>query len=335
MVAELIRKVADGKDLAPEEAHAAMSEIMTGQASPVQMAALLVALRMKGETVEEVTEFARVMREHTVRVTPTRRPLVDTCGTGGDVMKTFNVSTAAAFVTAGAGVAVAKHGNRSVTSKCGSADVLEALGIRVEQSPAEVARCVDEIGIGFMFAPAFHPAMKHAMPVRRELGLRTVFNMLGPLTNPAGAEAQVIGVYAPELTDLHAGALRNLGCRRAFIVHGLDGLDELSTVGETRVAELREGEVRTYEIAPEDLGLERTRAEEIAGASAQENAEMLVGVLEGEGGPRRDIVLLNAAAAIAAGGLADTLAEGLASAAQAVDSGAALGKLNALRAFGP
>jgi anthranilate phosphoribosyltransferase len=335
MIAELIRKVADGQDLAPEEAHAAMTEIMEGQASPVQLASFLVALRMKGETVTEVTEFARVMREHAVRVSPSRRPLVDTCGTGGDVLKTFNVSTAAAFVAAGAGAAIAKHGNRSVSSKCGSADVLEALGIRIERSAEEVARCVDEIGIGFMFAPAFHPAMKHAMPVRRELGLRTVFNALGPLTNPAGAEAQVIGVYSASLTTLHAGVLRNLGCRRAFVVHGLDGLDELSTVGKTQVAELRDGQVSTYELAPEDLGLRRSSAEEIAGGGSQENAEMLVGVLEGRNGPRRDIVLLNAAAAIAAGGLAGTLAEGLAAAAEAVDSGAALAKLDKLRAFMP
>jgi anthranilate phosphoribosyltransferase len=333
MIAELIRKVADGRDLAPEEAHGAMTEIMEGQASPVQLASFLVALRMKGETVAEVTEFARVMREHAVRVAPRRRPLVDTCGTGGDVMKTFNVSTAAAFVAAGAGLAVAKHGNRSVSSKCGSADVLEALSVRVERPPEEVARCVDEIGIGFMFAPAFHPAMKHAMPVRRELGLRTVFNALGPLTNPAGAEAQVIGVYSPALTELHAGALRNLGCRRAFVVHGLDGLDELSTVGATRVTELRDGELKTYELTPEELGLRRSTAEEIAGAAPADNAGTLVGVLEGRDGPKRDIVLLNAAAAIAAGGLTDTLAEGLAAAAEAVDSGAAVAKLNALREF--
>jgi len=335
MIAELIRKVADGRDLSPEEAHAAMSEIMTGQASPVQIGAFLVAMRMKGETVEEVTEFARVMREHVVRVVPSRRPLVDTCGTGGDVMNTFNVSTAAAFVAAGAGVAVAKHGNRSVSSKCGSSDVLEALGIRLEQTAEEVARCVDEIGIGFMFAPAFHPAMKHAAPVRRELGMRTVFNCLGPLTNPAGAEAQVIGVYSSPLTDLHAAALKNLGCSRAFVVHGLDGMDELSTVGPTKVTEVREKELRAYETEPEALGLSRARPGDISGGTPQENAGMLLGILEGAPGPRREIVLLNAAAAIAAGGLADSLAEGIAVAAEAVDSGRALGKLRGLQEMTP
>ena len=332
MIGELIRKVAERGDLCAEEAHAAMSEIMSGQASPVQIASFLVAMRMKGETIAEVTEFARVMREHVVRVPATTRPLVDTCGTGGDAIKTFNVSTAAAFVAAGAGVAVAKHGNRSVTSKCGSADVLEALGVRFDLPPEAVARCVDEIGIGFMFAPAYHPAMKHAAPIRRELGLRTVFNALGPLTNPAGAEAQLLGVYAPELTELHASVLRNLGSQRAFVVHGIGGLDELSTLGETRVTELRDGELRTYHLAPEELGLKRARAEQVQGRTPEENAELLMSVLRGEDGPAREIVLLNAAAAIAAGGKAGTLAEAMPAAADAVDSGAALGKLEQLRA---
>jgi anthranilate phosphoribosyltransferase len=332
MIAELIRKVSDRQDLAGGEAHAAMAEIMSGAATPVQIAAFLVAMRMKGETVDEVTAFAQVMREHALPVRASRQPLVDTCGTGGDAIKTFNVSTAAAFVAAGAGVAVAKHGNRSVTSKCGSADVLEALGIRFDLPPESVARCVDEIGIGFMFAPAYHPAMKHAAPVRRELGLRTVFNALGPLTNPAGAQAQVLGVYAPELTELHAGVLRNLGSQRAFVVHGVGGLDELSTLGETRITELYEGQLRTYQLAPEELGLGRARAEEIRGRTPEENARLLVQVLEGEEGPARDIVLLNAAAAIAAGGKTDTLAEAIPMAAESVDSGAALGKLRELEA---
>ncbi len=255
MIADLVRKAADGQDLSAEEANAAMTEIMGGEASAVQIAAFLVAMRMKGETVEEVTEFARVMREHVLPVEVKRRPVVDTCGTGGDAIKTFNVSTAAAFVAAGAGVAVAKHGNRSVTSKCGSADVLEALDIKFDLPPEAVAKCIDEIGIGFMFAPAYHPAMKHAGPVRRELGLRTVFNALGPLTNPARAEAQVMGVYRPELTELHASVLRNLGSRRALVVHGEGGLDELSTFGPTQVAELRDGEIRTYRVTPEEVGL--------------------------------------------------------------------------------
>jgi len=333
MIAELIQKVASGQDLSSEEAHSAMSEIMTGQATPAQIAGFLVAMRMKGETVEELTEFARVMREHVVRVHPQRRPVVDTCGTGGDAIKTFNVSTGAALVAAGAGVAVAKHGNRSVTSKCGSADVLEALGIRFDLGPEEVAKCIDEIGLGFMFAPSYHPAMKHAAPVRRELAMRTMFNALGPLTNPAGAEAQVLGVYAPELTETHAQVLRNLGSTRAFVVHGVGGLDEISTLGETQVTEVRDGEVSTYQLTPEDLGLPRARPEDIAGSTPEENAALLIGVLEGETGPARDIMALNAAAAIAAGGKAETLQEALSMANESIASGAALGKLRQLQAF--
>jgi len=331
MIADAIRTLVERKDLTAEEAHAAMTEIMEGAASPAQIAAFLVALRMKGETITEVTEFARVMREHVVPVRPTRRPLVDTCGTGGDGLNTFNISTTAAFVAAGAGAAVAKHGNRSVSSKCGSADVLEALGIKVQQSPEEVARYVDEVGIGFMFAPAYHPAMKHAGPVRRELAMRTVFNALGPLTNPAGAEAQVIGVYAPALTEMHAAALANLGCKRAFVVHGLDGMDEISTLGATRITELRDGESRTYGLTPEEVGLRRARPEELAGGTPEENAELLVAILNGREGAPREIVLLNAAAAIAAAGLADTLSDGIALAREAVDSGRALRTLRELQ----
>lgn len=334
MIGDMIRKAAESRDLIPQEANAAMTEIMEGQATPVQISAFLVAMRMKGETVEEVTEFARVMRDHVRRVAPTARPLVDTCGTGGDAIKTFNVSTAAAFVAAGAGVSVAKHGNRSVTSKCGSVDLLEALGIPYDLSPEDVARCVDEIGLGFMFAPSYHPAMKHAMPVRRELGLRAVFNMLGPLTNPAGADSQVLGVYAPELTELHAGVLRNLGSKRAFVVHGAGGLDELSTLGETRVTELRDGRLETYKVAPESFGLARAAGpEQLQGGAPQENAKLVVEVLEGEKGPARDIVVLNAAAAIAAGGKTRSLEDAVPLAAQSVDSGAALGKLRQMQAI--
>jgi anthranilate phosphoribosyltransferase len=331
MIADAIRKLTERKDLAAEEAHAAMAEIMSGEATPVQIAAFLVALRMKGETVGEVTEFARVMREHVVPARPTRRPLVDTCGTGGDGLNTFNISTTAAFVAAGAGAAVAKHGNRSASSKCGSADVLEALGLRVQQTPEEVAKYVDEVGLGFMFAPAYHPAMKHAGPVRRELAMRTVFNALGPLTNPAGAEAQVLGVYSPALTEMHAAVLGNLRSKRAFVVHGLDGMDEISTLGPTRVTELQDGRVRTYELTPEEVGLSRARREELAGGAPQENAELLVSILEGAQGAPRDIVLLNAAAAIVAAGLAETLAEGLTVARESVDSGRALQKLRQLQ----
>ena len=334
MIAEMIRKAADGLDLSNEEANGAMTEIMTGEASPVQISAFLVAMRMKGETVGEVTEFARVMRQHVRAVKPSRRPLVDTCGTGGDAIKTFNVSTAAAFVAAGAGAAVAKHGNRSVTSKCGSADLLEALGVRFELTPEEAGKCIDEVGFGFMFAPGYHPAMKHAMPVRRELGLRTMFNMLGPLTNPAGAEAQVLGVYSPELTELHAGVLQNLGSKRAFVVHGEGGLDEISTLGATRITELRDGGLTSYDLKPEDVGLNRAAGpEEIQGGTPEENAKLVVRILEGEGGPARDIVVLNAAAAIAAGGLATSLAEAVPVAANSIDSGAAMGTLRQLQAF--
>lgn len=334
MVSEVIRKTVDGESLTSEEANAAMTEIMEGRATPAQIAAFLVALRMKGETVEEVTEFARVMRQHVRPVRPTRRPVVDTCGTGGDAIKTFNVSTAAAFVAAGAGAAIAKHGNRSVTSRCGSADVLEALGVRFDMTPEEVVRCVDEIGIGFMFAPSYHPSMKHAMPVRRELGLRTVFNMLGPLTNPALAEAQVLGVYAPTLTEVHGGVLRNLGSARAFVVHGVGGLDEFSSFGETQVTELRDGDLRTYALVPEDVGLKRSDGHQsVQGGTPEENARLLTAILEGEDGPARDIVVLNAAAAIAAAGMADTLRDAAPIAVESLDSGAALAKLCALRAF--
>jgi len=334
MIADLIKKSVAGVDLTSEEANAAMSEIMAGEASPVQISAFLVAMRMKGETTTEVTEFARVMRQHVRTVKPTRRPLVDTCGTGGDAVKTFNVSTAAAFVAAGAGVAIAKHGNRSVTSKCGSADVLEALGIRFDLTPEEAAKCVDEIGLGFMFAPSYHPAMKHAMPIRRELALRTVFNMLGPLTNPAGAEAQVLGVYAPELTELHAGVLQNLGSSRAFVVHGEGGVDELSIFGATRVSELRDGEVRTYDVTPEDFDLPRAAGpHEVEGNSPEDNAKRLVSILAGADGPARDMVLLNAGAAVAAGGLCSDLKAGINLAAEAIASGAAMEKLRQLQVF--
>lgn len=332
MIADAIRKMMEGQSLGRDEAHAAMTEIMEGAASPVQIGAFLVALRMKGETIAEITEFARVMREHAVPVKATRRPLVDTCGTGGDRVKTFNVSTAAAFVAAGAGVAVAKHGNRSVTSKCGSADVLEALGVPIQLTPEECARSIDDIGLGFMFAPAYHPAMKHAGPVRRELGVRTVFNMLGPLTNPAGAEAQLLGVYALTLTEVHATVLRELGSRHALVVHGEGGLDELSTFGRTRISELRAGEITTYEVTPEEFGLTRVEnVETLAGGSAEENAQLLIRVLEGEAGPARDIVVLNAAAAITAGEVAESILDGIAVAVASIDSGEAMRKLRQLQ----
>jgi len=334
MLQSLLGRLVEGQHLSRQEAQAAMLEIMEGEMSPVLMAAFLVALRMKGETVEEITGFAEAMREKMTAVRPKARPLVDTCGTGGDRIKTFNISTAAAFVAAGAGAAIAKHGNRAVSGVCGSADVLEALGIRLEQTPQQIADCIDEVGIGFMFAPSLHPAMKHAMPVRREMGIRTVFNLLGPLANPAGAQAQVLGVYSPALTECHAQVLRNLGSEKALVVHGLEGLDEISTTGPTQVSELADGEVRTRRISPEDFGLRKANIEDLrSGANPQENAAMVVEVLEGKPGPRRDIVLLNAAAALIAAGKAAGFPRGLEIAAEAIDSGRARAKLEELRDY--
>jgi anthranilate phosphoribosyltransferase len=332
VIHQAILKAVEGHHLSETEAAAVMEEMMEGQASPALVASLLTALRMKGETPEEVCGFARTMRDKSVRVTPRRSDVVDTCGTGGGGVHTFNISTTAAFVVAGAGLGVAKHGNRAITSECGSADVLEALGVCVTCSPEGVAACIDEAGIGFMFAPAHHPAMKHVGPVRRELGFRTVFNLLGPLTNPAAAAAQVIGVFQADLTELLAAALRQLGSRRAFVVYGLDGLDEISTIGATRITELRDGELHTYELRPDEVGLTPTTAAALApAADAAGNAELTRGVLEGRPGPRRDIVLLNAAAGLVAGGAARTLRDGIALAEEAIASGRAAAALERLR----
>lgn len=325
----VISEVVKGKDLTEAEAGAAMKYIISGEATQAQIGSFLTALRMKGETIEEITAFARAMREFATQITPKVDDiLVDTCGTGGDKVKTFNVSTAAMFVAAGAGIRIAKHGNRSVTSKAGSADVVEAMGVRIDLPPDEVKRCIETIGIGFMFAPRFHGAMKYATPVRREMGIRTVFNILGPLTNPASTQAQVMGVYDEALTERLAHVLGRLGCKRAMVVHGLDGLDEISTLGETQISELKNGgDVRTYKLKPEDVGIGRTSTEAIAGKGLAENVRMLIRVLRGEQGPRRDIVLLNAAAAMVVGGKARDLREGLAVAADAIDSGRAYEKV--------
>lgn len=323
-----IARLVEFQHLTEEEAREAMRCIMSGEATPAQIGSFLTALRMKGETAEEIAALAKVMRESATRISPkVNGVLVDTCGTGGDRIKTFNISTAAMFVAAGAGVVVAKHGNRSVTSRAGSADVVEALGVRIELSPREVERTIEEVGIGFMFAPLFHGAMRHAMGPRKELGLRTVFNLLGPLTNPAGARAQVVGVYNASLTEVLSLALARLGCERAMVVHGLDGLDELSTLGATRISELKDGEVRTYTLEPENLGIERATSQAIAGSDAVGNARMLLEVLLGRRGPKRDIVALNAAAAIVVGGMASDLREGLEMAEEAMDSGRAYEKL--------
>jgi anthranilate phosphoribosyltransferase len=334
MIREGIQKAVGGENLTREEAYGVMQTIMAGEATPAQIACYITALRMKGETVEEITGSAQAMREKVVPITTTRTPLVDTCGTGGDAQHTFNISTTAAFVVAGAGAAVAKHGNRSVSSKCGSADVLEHLGVDLQRSAEDVSRCLEEIGIGFLFAPLLHPAMKHAIGPRREIGIRTVFNILGPLTNPAGAPHQVLGVYHPDLTETLAQVLVNLGSHHVFVAHGLDGLDEISTVGETRLSEGCEGQVRTYTLTPEDLGLPRASLDDLRGGDAATNADLLVRVLEGEAGPRRDVVVANAAAGIVAAGLAEDLCAGVALAQESLASGAARERLAALQAWG-
>lgn len=332
MIKEAIRKLVDRDGLSVQEAVAAMTEIMDGEATPAQISCFITALRMKGETVDEITGFVQVMREKSIRVSSSRSPLVDTCGTGGDMLNTFNISTTAAFVVAGAGVAVAKHGNRAASSICGSADVLEALGVNITIGPDRVGKCIDEAGIGFMFAPAAHPAMKHAVGPRKEIGIRTVFNILGPMTNPAGASRQLIGVFSPAVTETMANVLANLGSERAMVVHGLDGLDEISTIGASRISELRDGKVTTYEFDCSQAGLSSCTAESINGGDTpQENADMLLSVLNGEPGPRRDIVLLNAGAAIYVAGAAEDLREGITMAATSIDSGAALNALNTMK----
>jgi anthranilate phosphoribosyltransferase len=343
MIEVVLKKITEGDDLARREADGAMEQILSGLATDAQIAQLLAALQMKGETVEELVGFATAMRRHAARIFPgdhSRRgePLVDTCGTGGDAKGTFNISTTAAFVIAGAGVRVAKHGNRSISSKCGSADVLEALGVRIDLQPERVARCIDEIGIGFLFAPAMHAATRHAMPARRTLRGRTVFNLLGPLTNPAGASVQVAGVYDANLTELMARALGELGGKRALVVHGADGLDEISIGGETSIAELRDGTVRSYTVVPEDFGLPRAPLESILGGDAKHNAQIVHTVLGRsllyrEHGAHRDIVRANAAAALVASGRATDWLDGIRIATESIDSGAARERLEALVAF--
>ncbi|HXF82047.1 MAG TPA: anthranilate phosphoribosyltransferase [bacterium] len=329
---EAIRRVVLREDLSEAQAHQALGQVMDGQATPAQIAALITALRMKGETVEEIAGFARAMRERAQRITPRAEALIDIVGTGGDRLSTFNISTTAAFVVAAAGGYVAKHGNRAVSRLSGAADVLEALGVAIQVPPDVVRAAIEDIGIGFMFAPLYHAAMKHAVGPRKEIGIRTVFNILGPLTNPANAAFLVVGTYDPALTELMARVLGEMGARRAFVVHGLDGIDEISTVGPTRVSELRGGEVRTYTLTPEDFGLPQATPEQLAGGRPEENAAITTAVLRGEGGPRQDIVLANAAAALVAAELAEDLRAGVALARRAIASGAAYEKLEALRA---
>ena len=333
MIQQALAKLLDGHDLDRAEAREVMGSVMRGEATPAQIAGFLIALRVKGETADEIAGCAEAMREHALPVRPQRDDLVDTAGTGGDGAKTINISTAAALVAAAAGAGVAKHGNRAVSSASGSADVLEALGFNLELAPERVARSIDELGFGFLFAPTHHPAMRHAAPVRRDLAARTVFNVLGPLTNPAGARAQVVGVYAPGLVRTVAEVLAQLGARRAFVVHGAEGIDELSPAGPNLVCEVVDGWVRERTIDPLELGVPRCDPDELRGGSADENAAAIRGVFTGENGGRRSAILLNAAGAIAAGGHAEDLREGLELARNAVDSGAAGERLEQLIAF--
>ncbi len=323
-------KLLAGQNLTQSETLAAFDRIMSGETTACQIAGFIVALRMKGETVDEIAGAASSMRRHAVLIDTGGQPVVDTCGTGGDTTGTFNISTAAAFVVAGAGVPVAKHGNRAISSKCGSADLLAELGVNLDVTPEAVENCIREAGIGFLFAPKLHPAMRFAMEPRRELGVRTIFNMLGPLTNPAGAKGQIIGVFAPELTEPFADVLRVLGCRRAFVVHGKDGMDEITTTTSTRISELKDGRVRTYEFCPLDIVGDYANLSDLAGGEPAVNAGIVRQVLAGEKGPPRDIVCLNAAAGIVAGGKADSLPEGWTLAQESIDSGRARQALDKL-----
>jgi anthranilate phosphoribosyltransferase len=333
-IQEAIGAVVAGKNLTVAQAVDVFACIMSGAATDAQIAAFIVALRMKGETPEEITGAASVMREKATRVLPAQcEHCVDTCGTGGDGANTFNVSTAAAFVAAGAGAVVAKHGNRAVSSRCGSADVLEALGVVINLTPEKMKACLDTVGIAFLFAPALHKAMKFAIGPRREIGIRTIFNILGPLTSPALAQHQLLGVFSEKLTVTMATVLNNMGTRRAFVVHGTDGLDEISISGPTSVAEIRDGKVKSYSITPEEFGIRRSPLSAIAGGTPEENAARNRAILSGEKGPGRDIVVFNAAFALAAAGIASTTEEGIALAGKSIDSGAAKNKLEGLVAF--
>lgn len=326
-----IQKVIEGRNLTEEEAEEAMGLIMTGNATPAQIGSFLTALRMKGETVEEITAFARILRKFSTKVRPkVKGTLVDTCGAGGDVSGTFNISTVAAFVAAGGGVLIAKHGNRFVSSRSGSADVLEALGVNINLEPEQVEKCIEKVGIGFIFAPKYHTAMKYAIGPRKELGVRTVFNVLGPLISPAEVKAQVYGIFDPELTEKLANVLKKLGSERAMVVHGLEGLDEISTTGKTKISELKNGKVRTYFVEPRDFGIKKVKLSDLEGNDPDENARIALDILGGEKGPKRDIVVLNAAAAIAVGARAPDIREGIKMAEESIDSGAAMRKLQQL-----
>ncbi|MBE0481802.1 MAG: anthranilate phosphoribosyltransferase [Dehalococcoidia bacterium] len=333
MIKEALSRIVSRNDLTRQEAREVMGEIMRGEATAAQIGAFLTGLRMKGETVEEIAGCVEAMRNSAVKVRTKNDAIVDTCGTGGDGAGTFNISTTAAFVAAGAGVPIAKHGNRSVSSRCGSADLLQALGVNLEIGPEKAALCIDEVGIGFLFAPLLHPAMKHALGPRRDIGLRTIFNLLGPLANPAGARRQLLGVYDGELTELIGSVLLALGAEHAMVVHGAGGLDELSTAGVSKVSLVREGSIETTFLDPADFGLPLASVEELKGGEAGENAAITRAILQGQSGPKRDIVLLNAAAVLIAGGKAVSFEEGLIAAAESIDSGKAFRKLEQLVEF--
>jgi len=327
----LLHTLANGVDLTEDEMVSAMTQIMEGKVTDSQLAGFLTALHLKGETVAEIVGAARVMRAKAEKLDIKSTPLVDTCGTGGDGSDTFNISTASALIAAGAGVKVAKHGNRAVSSRSGSADVLKCLGVNLSANLSTVARCVEEVGIGFLFAPLMHKAMKHAAEVRKELGFRTIFNVLGPLTNPANAQAQVLGVFDAKWVQPLAEVLRDLGCGHALVVHGSDGLDEITLTGESQVAELKNGEVTSYILHPEEFGFKICDYEDLKGGTPEENAVMIQNILDGESGPRRDIVLLNSAAAIYVAGKADSLESGIQCAVDSIESGKAREKLEGLQ----
>lgn len=347
MIKEAIGKVVDGFDLSRGEMIACMNEIMTGEATQAQIGSFITALRLKKETIEEITGAAMVMREKALRlgagkdavdldrddINIDRETIIDTCGTGGSGTNTFNVSTTTAFVVAGAGLKVAKHGNRGVSSQCGSADVIKALGVNIDISPEKVNECIERIGIGFLYAPLFHGAMKYAIGPRREIGIRTIFNILGPLTNPANANCQVLGVYREDLTEVLANVLKNLGTKRAFVVHGMDTLDEITITGKTKISELKSKKVTTFYVEPSDFGMGIAGIEEIRGGTSEENAKIVKEVIAGKKGPRQDIVLLNASAALVAGGKAKDFREGIEVARESIDSGEALKKLESLIEF--
>jgi len=330
MIKESLNVLVQGKDLSEPEMIGSMRDIMEGQATDALIASFLTALRIKGETVDEITGAVKVMREKATKIIAPANT-VDTCGTGGDMANTFNISTTSALVVAACGSPVAKHGNRSVSSRSGSADVLEALGIKIDLEPKKVEQCLASTGFGFMFAPLFHPAMKYAIGPRREMGIRTIFNILGPLTNPAGAERQVLGVFNDSLTDVMAGVLANLDVKHAFIVHGEDGLDEITNTDRTKVSELKNGRIDTYFISPEDFGFRMAKKSDLAGGTARENADITIEILKGETGPARDIVIMNSAAALMAGDRAHDLRTAAGMAAESIDSGAALKKLEEIK----